>query len=376
MSRSRKFLLSLVSIIFGLVAGGVLTEAALRIGGYSPMYVNPLNAFHEGHPLTGYWGRPNFTGRFRRSEFDVIVAHDENGFRKQEYQQPEQKAGHKVMVFGDSFVWGWGVGQGRVFTDRMSQLMTDYRVMNFGLSASGTVQQFAIFEASGKEQMRPGDTVVLMFYANDFTDNVSPGFLHAELRNGEIRRAGPERVLASGETNHSLRKSYAVNLISFSVNVLKATLKQRRALERAAVLTALGAESPETAVVKHFLGEFQRAAAEKGASFIAVYVPLHGELGEASRPSEKTLKNEQDYRRAFFASAEAVGIRTIDLLPRFLEAKRSGRYGSLYLARDEHWNESGHEVAAKVLAEVILAAEPKRSSARQTPPQQPSAAAK
>jgi SGNH hydrolase-like domain, acetyltransferase AlgX len=358
-SKPPKLLFVALSIVFGLLTGGVITEVALRVGGYSPMYVNPLNAFHEGDPIVGYRGRPNFAGKFRRPEFDVVVAHNEKGFRKHEYQQPQNSNDRKIMVFGDSFVWGWGVGQGMVFTDRMSQLMKGYQVMNFGLAASSTVQQFALFEAYGKQQIRSGDTVVLTFFGNDFTDNLAPGFLHAEIRNGEVRRVGPDRLLASGKTSNPLRKSYAFNLTAFSVNAMKATLKRRRALDRASTLIQVGAESPEVAIARYFLAEFHRAVAEKGASFIAVYVPMQGELGEASEVSEKalsetSLKNEQAYRRAFFACAEALGIVTIDLLPHFLAAKRSGRYERFTYVRDLHWNDSGHELAAQVIADFIL----------------------
>jgi lysophospholipase L1-like esterase len=350
MSRSKKILLRFLSIVFGIIVAGAIGEVALRLGGYSPINVNPLNSFHEGHPLVGYRGKPNFTGRFRRADFDVTISHDENGFRKQEHQNAKEKSRHKVLVFGDSFTWGWGVGQGKVFTDRMSQLMPDYYIMNFGLNASGTVEQFTLFEAYAKELVQEGDTVVLMFAANDFKDNVS-GFLRGEVTNGEVRRVGPSRLLAS---KAAIDASYVMNYLIFYFEVLKATIQEMRAKKRARKLLSLGEGSPEMVVTKHFLGEFKKALAQKRANFLAVYIFGHAEL---RKKSDEELKAKAGFRRAFFACAEPLGIRTLDLDPYFLQAKSSGRHERFNFPRDGHWNESGHAVAAEAIAEAILRAD-------------------
>lgn len=348
-----------MSIVFGIIVAAAIGEVAMRLGGYSPINVNPLNAFHEGHHLLGYRGKPNFTGRFRRSDFDVMISHDENGFRKQEYQNQKEKSRHKVFVFGDSFTWGWGVGQGKVFTDRMSQLMPDYHVMNFGLNASGTVEQFTLFEAYVKELIQPGDSVVLMFSNNDFNDNVT-GYLHAEVKNGEVRRVGPKRFLASKPMINLKQASYVINYLTFSFEVMKATIQQTRANKRARKLASLGEGSPEFVVTKHFLGEFQKTLAQKQATFLAVHV-----FGHVDRSEKKVNPRAAALRRAFFACVEPLGIRTLDLEPYFVQAKSSGRYDRFDFPRDGHWNENGHAVAARAIAESILLADDHRQKVPQ-----------
>ncbi len=354
MTRAKTFGLRLFAVLCGIAGAVLLGELALRIGGFSPIHVNPLNSFHEPHALVGYRGKPNFSGRFRRSEFDVSIEHDQNGFRKQEHQQGKEKSKHQVLVFGDSFTWGWGVGQGKGLTDQMNQWMPDYHIMNFGLNASGTVQQFTIFEALAQHMVQPGDTVALVFVGNDFTDNVIR-FLRAEVKDGQVRRVGPTRLLATKGDFDLRYVSYFYNYVAFSAAVLKATIEEKRARKKLRKLIDLSGKRNELVVAQHFLAEFNRLVEQKQASFLVVYVPQQGEMNETAELDETEAKNESTYRRAFQACAETLKLRTLDLLPYFLQAKALRPGERFTFGRDKHWNENGHALAAKVIAENILA---------------------
>jgi lysophospholipase L1-like esterase len=352
-SRRRHVMFAGLAVLLGIIGAGVIGEVALRLGGYSRSYLNPLGSFHEGHPLVGYRGKPNFVGRYRTAEFDAVIAQDANGFRQQEHQTPRAQSRHAVLVFGDSFTWGWGVGQGLGCTDQMSLRMPGYSVMNFGLNGSGTVQQYALFEVYGTPALQPGDTVVLMFFGNDFNDNTG-GLLHAEVQDGTVRQVGPTKQLGS----RSLPKdaSYVINLIVYTADRLTAALKNKQAANWTSTWIALGDRSPEIAVAKHYLAAFQHACAERQARFVAAYIPGQAELGEASPLTEQRVQIEQAYRGAFFDGAASLGIQTIDLLPHFLAAQQTAG-GRFTFAHDEHWNARGHALAAQVLSQFILDAD-------------------
>src|SRR5262245_23141014 len=155
----RRVVFPIVAVLVGILLAGGSLEIALALGGYDRTYFNPLNSFHIGHPLVGYLGKPDFVGRFRRTDFDTVIAHDARGFRRQEHQKPQCR--HRVLTFGDSFTWGWGVSQGEVFTDQMNLMMPTDCVENFGLSGSGTVQELALFQEFGEKELSAGDTVLL-----------------------------------------------------------------------------------------------------------------------------------------------------------------------------------------------------------------------
>jgi lysophospholipase L1-like esterase len=353
----REILARLLIVLSAVLVAALLCELAMRLGGYTPIYFNPLNAFHEPHALVGYRGKPGFVGRFRKPDFDVVIAQDENGFRLPAHQVPRPASRMAVLAFGDSFTWGWGVGQGKVFTDVMSRLMPDVHVANFGLNASGTVQQFTLFEAYGKEQLRPGDVVLLLFFSNDFGDNVN-GRLRAEISNGRVVLAGPARPLGFRPSDVIESSSYLVNLIFFSANRFKGAMRRDRAESRATRLVEVGERTPEIAVARHYLAAFRDVCQAKQAHFVAAYVPEQAELGEAPRVDENRQRNDQAFRRAFFDCAGALGIPTIDLLPAFLAAKAGGPRGQqLTFPHDSHWNEQGHEVAARTFVRYLSSIE-------------------
>ena len=136
------------AVIFGTVVALLISESALRLAGYDRAYINPQASFHQPDARFGYIGKPDFSGRFHSPEFDVVIAHNKAGFRRHEAPLPAQEDHRSLFVLGDSFTWGWGVGQGKVYTDLIAQKFGDRLAgRNFGLSGTGTVQHAAIFDA-------------------------------------------------------------------------------------------------------------------------------------------------------------------------------------------------------------------------------------
>lgn len=353
-SRLKGVLLRVGAVALGVLAAALVAEIGLRLGGYSRSYLNPLGSFHRPHPLVGYLGKPNFAGQFRTSEFNALIAHDANGFRRQEYQNPRAESQHQVLVFGDSFVWGWGVGQGEVFTDQMSRRMPGYYVMNFGLNGSGTVQQYALFEAFGVSHVEPGDTVLLTFFGNDFNDNLE-GMLRAKVKDGKVTQVGPIRQMRPRPAVKDW--SYAANLVIYAADRLTRALRQRRSALWAREWVKEGARSDQMIVATYYLRAFQRACADHRARFVVAYIPGQAELGETYRPQPERLEIEQAYRHAFFAAARSLGIPTIDLLPAFNAAHAAAPHDRLTFPHDEHWTAHGHAVAAEAIAHWILDAD-------------------
>lgn len=338
----------------GLVIACAIGEIGLRLAGYGRCSVNPIAGFHECDLLVGWRGRPNATGRFCRPEFDVTVAHNELGFRRHEHQNPPEKCLHKVFVLGDSFTWGWGVGQGKVFTDQMNCLLPECDVQNFGLDGTGTVQQFAVFETYVRDRLSPGDTVVLNFCNNDFGDNITDDGgtnLFAKIVDGRIVVVPPNHMACNPTMARLKQCSSLINLIVYSYDL---ALAMREARSKADLFGGCGAplpdDSPAVVITSEFLGRFQKACQEKGARFVVAHIPGMAELGESAHPSDASLRCDETARRLLAGCTKSQGIETIDFLPDFLAARRSGRFERLAFLKDQHWNESGHTLAAEVIA--------------------------
>ena len=170
-----------VSIAIALGAA----EIGMRLVGYSPAYVNAMGSFHQPDLVTGHRGKRNFQGRFKTPQFDVLVAHNDEGFRRQEYQNPLSASSRRMFVFGDSFVWGWGVDQGEPFTDCLSRRLPEWHIKNLGINGTGTVAQYELFASECRDQLQTQDVVLLTFFGNDFADNVE-GARRGEVVDGKV----------------------------------------------------------------------------------------------------------------------------------------------------------------------------------------------
>lgn len=343
-----RFLVRFTTVIMAIVVALLIAEIAMRVVGYERSYYNPLSSFHEGDALVGYRGKPSFEGRFKTLNFDAIVAHDERGFRRQEHRGPRDGARSAMYALGDSFTWGWGVSQGEVFTDQLSLIRPGLYVDNLGLNASGTVAQHRIFETFVQGQLDRGDIVLLMFFRNDFSDNLR-GQIKARVRRGNVIVREPEVELGHGVKGWLKDHSTVGNLVIFLADNYQAKRKASEARNRAAAIAELGDESQEHVIVVHYLEAFDRACDEAGARFIAAYIPGQRELGETDGLDEIGLENEAMFRQAFFRCAEEAGVETIDLLPAFNAFTSAHPDERLSFAGDEHWTATGHRVAAEAI---------------------------
>ena len=83
----------------------------------------------------------------------------------------------------------------------MAHLMPKDEVRNFGLNASGTVQPYRIFEDRIRNSLHSSDVVIVNFYSNDFSDNIT-GALSARVVDGEVKTNDP-RELNSGHQGYT-----------------------------------------------------------------------------------------------------------------------------------------------------------------------------
>ena len=222
-----------------------------------------------------------YTARFKRPDFDVVVASDSAGFRKQENLEAKRdKAPHRIFVFGDSFVWGWGVGQGEVFTDRMNLLLPDYSVHNYGIDGIGTVVEYLLFSTEVKKLLRPDDVVILMFCNNDFADNVDRKKVHAEAVNGEVKIVNPAKPLTTPVEDWLKNHSYLCNFIWYRADLYRLT-RVNRDLEDETLGRTITESDERFAVPRHFLAKFKADCDAAKARFIVVHIPSQEELAEA-----------------------------------------------------------------------------------------------
>jgi lysophospholipase L1-like esterase len=350
---SRRILFAVLAILLSLLAVAVIGEGVLRLAGYSPANVNPLQAFHEFNPIFGWRGRKLYTAKFKRPDFDVVIAHNADGFRRQvNLDAKVNQAPQNIFVFGDSFVWGWGVAQGEVFTDRMNLLLPNYSVHNYGLCGAGTVVEYGIFSTEVRKLVRPGDVVILMFFDNDFADNVDRNKYHGEVVNGEVRVVNASRPVTAPALDWIKQHTYMGNYLWYRADLAhKTRLSRKQEDER---LGRIIAELDERFVVpKHFLAKFQADCEAAKAKFLVIHIPCQEEFSEARVILPNKLANEKAQAETLFSITRALHIEMIDLLPRFL-ARKNKTGERLTFQNDGHWNPTGHQAVAELLSDYLL----------------------
>ena len=342
----------LLAILVLLLATAAVGESVLRLAGYSPANVNPLKAFHEFDPVLGWRGRKLYTARFQRPDFDVVIAHDATGFRKQvNLEAKVNQAPQRVFVFGDSFVWGWGVAQGEVFTDKMNLVLPHYSVHNYGINGVGTVVEYELFASEVRQRVRPDDTVLLLFCHNDFVDNVDRKKFHAEVANGDVKVVNPAKPLTTPAEDWIKSHSYLCNLVWYRADLYRLTRVNRQQEDETLGRTIAETDEQFT-VVRHFLAKFQADCEAAKARFIVVHIPSQDELSECRTSRPNKLANEKARAETLFAITRASHIETIDLLPGFLA--RKGKAGEVMTFKnDGHWNRTGHQAVAELLSDYL-----------------------
>jgi lysophospholipase L1-like esterase len=306
----------------------------LRVAGYSPAHVNPLKAFHVADPVIGHRGRPGYVGRFKRPEFDIRVVHDEQGFRRPAVPVDPERCEHKLLVYGDSFVWGWGVSSGQLLTDRLAVLRPDLCVYNFGINASATAMQYTLFEQEHLEMVAEGDRVVVLFYANDFSDNVRGQTLQGQITGGEVRT-----VVVRPRLTHPARRwlkehSYLVNLGAYAADSWSLKRDRQRNDSRTQRVLEDLPDSPETIVTRHYLESFRDAAERRGARLLISMVP----------------HQDPAYGEMLARIAAELGIEFYDVSDEFRE-EAARRSAPISFPLDGHWTAEGHDLMARLLAE-------------------------
>jgi hypothetical protein len=117
----------------------------------------------------GWFPDPNRKHEFWASK-KIFVSNNADGFR--DVDHPAEKTKPRVLMLGDSFVWGYDVETEDRFTEHLQKKFPNYELFNMGVSGYGTDQEFLLFRRYFKHY-KPDHVVLLFCTDNDFRDNSS-----------------------------------------------------------------------------------------------------------------------------------------------------------------------------------------------------------
>jgi hypothetical protein len=243
-----------------------------------------------------------------------------------EYPDEKLPDESRIVVVGDSFTWGEDVSDSEVYTEILSSQLENTHVVNMGVQAYGTDQQYLYLKREGFHY-QPDLVIVSFYWANakrnalSIRDNPKPYFA---VENGKLRLQNvpvPERAAVSCWPAQR-RWSYLWLLLKKNYT---------DALEHTCF-----AEKWE--LTERILDAMLEATTKYGARFLLVYIP--GSVTEGPDNEEIFICEWTEKRNVSLLNTRKV----------FLKLGREER-NRVY---DGHWTAFGHRIAGEAIAEKII----------------------
>ncbi|WP_343676659.1 SGNH/GDSL hydrolase family protein [Paraburkholderia heleia] len=328
-------------------------------------------------PVLGYRFVPRLKLRIPHEGGGYLVKTNGDGFRCDHQVTPHKNRAHRVLVFGDSFTAGDGVSNGKRYSDVLEENLCDTEVLNFGLSNSGTDQQYLIFQQyAGKIDY---DAVVIGLLVENIQRNIVRERGWADHSGETICVPKPWFELSPG--GGLTLKGVPVPL-PYKPDVATARESRRRSL-RTNLREMVNKLGPDFKDFCQWLTKFQPLP-EYGSAGSIGWKLLHAILdkwvSELTVPAviavipvyqyvEETA-NYKDIRRRFDELAQSIDVPIYHVVDD-LQREPAGTRRQLRFRTDCHLTPTAHRIIGQALAKLVaplLGAEPTRDTGPQFDP--------
>lgn len=343
----RSILINLSLFLFSTAFALLLSEMALRLFGFEPLYVSPeRDRFWIYDPLLGWAHEPGQEGIFETEQFRTEVRINERGLRDRLHPYERQDATKRILVLGDSFAWGYGVEE----SERFSQLLEadlGVEVINAGVSGYSTDQELLWYENEGVKYET--DLVILVLTGNDVGDNnrqlvsniyFKPRFVFKDGQLVPTNYPVPQ-TSSRGKFVYSVSQrsalAYFLTLRYFDMQSLYSRMKSNADQGSPQASGGKVQTSPESfKLTIALINEMKKIAESKQAKFMIV-----------SNDRWWNLSSEETYGD-FVAAMQDDGLLVLDV-----ESMPGFDAGEMLIPDDGHWSQSGHKFAAQKIESFI-----------------------
>ncbi len=310
-----------ILVRIALVLGGsFLTLIALEFG-LRILIEDPRGAAFPGNLVTadaqlGWRLTPQINAVHATPHFEVTYTTNDLGHRDRQRSPDLRQGWRRVLLYGNSQVFGWGVPAGRRFSDLIESRAADLEVWNLAVPGYGLEQQ------------------VLAYAANDY-------------------EAHTAAFLVSRATLHRLRYDYLFGLAK-PVAVVDSADKLVVTEPRAEFPRSLVHSLPRWAYLPYWIEQRLQGVELSGArdtQATATALLRYAADLAASRHQRvlALLHLPPSERVAFEALAAKLEITVVAIDP--------GGIDTLVALEDTHWNSRGHARVARFLAPILDPAE-------------------
>ena len=352
-SAIKAILFRVAAILISLTIVAGLVEVALRL--FAPdrvrFSVGERNFFCRFDHELGWAPLENTSGMQIAENKKFLVHQNQFGLRASDDMQLEKQAGRKrVLVLGDSYVWGLGATQTDIFTEPAVHGTND-ELINCGVSGYGTDQEYLFYQRTG--QKFDVDQVALVFTPyNDVENNLNPKqYSHLKpyftLNGDELVLHNDHVVDTPIRTFFSRlnRESRVCNLVGEGYRgFTNALLPNRRQLEPDVPVS--DTDRAGIRLTLAIMKKLKDAAEAHHAEFYVIFIPYKPNV-ERHRP------DNHPFVPLIAAGLTEMGAHYREPYPEFVKSAAAGV--DPFNVRDNHFNAAGHALFAKFMTDTDLA---------------------
>jgi hypothetical protein len=361
--RARKQgLFKAIALVLGLAVAVLIGEAGLRLffPGYLSSGSQERELFCRFDREIGWVPLENVTAIHTGAGRPALVHQNQYGLRgPDDMSLTGSPPRRRVLVLGDSYVWGFGVGQDEIFSNPRVH-GGNVEILNLGVSGYGTDQEYLLYLRTGTNFTVDKVVVALTPY-NDIENNLEPeqyGYLKPVFKLQEGRlvlhtehvRERKVYLVSAWLLQHSRVWNLLGEGIRRGWELLarrgdaKGAAKAKKTVLNEEDVTERDREGVELTIA--ILQRLRDAVVAHKAKFSVIFIPyrrhIHN-LVPVNHPLVPLLA----------AGMARAGITYQEPYPEFLKAAQGGAH--VFNSQDNHFGSEGHALFAKFLMGTDLA---------------------
>ena len=273
----------------------------------------------------------NTTKLYRNEEVPYLIQTNSRGLRDKEYSYQKPASVYRIVVLGDSFVFGsGGVEQDQLFTEIIEASVDGIEVINMGIPAFSPDQEYLLLKSEGL-RYQP-DLVILCLFANDFEETFVS-------YNESIGRPKGYVSAKANELNFSSPEIPFLYALSHYSYILGQIENRFRIVSHRKTNTHMQMELGEKKrIFEQLLTSLISMCRDQGVELWALYFPFRGQT--QPHVIQKILQSLNS----------TVNLKCIDFMKIFDELNLEQ---SPFFKKDIHFNRYGHKIVAKTLSDLL-----------------------
>ncbi len=336
------------------------------------VFIRPLSPATVPDPIAHHVTVPDTHSRIATSEFDYVQRANNLGLRGKDVDPTKPSGTYRILMLGDSFTQGKGVGDDDTFSNLLEQRLNaeppagmQFEVLNAGTDSYTPVLSFLQL-AHRLGRLEP-DLVVLNFDMSDLVQEQAYRSIASFGPNGEVlavaalplsapeAAASPLYALRVWIDHHLYLTSWLVGRFAAPPEALELTVDNVvRRRNRRLLLHTLGWDredrSKQWRDVFDSIRGIKGYCDRRGIEFLLTTYPWGHQVSDHEwaaghtwiNPKGAPISDRSVHRLEAFAADEGIGF--LNLFPAFRAYRGKDL---LYYREDMHWTPAGHDLMAR-----------------------------